>query len=134
MFVSQPIASCTLVQAVVNTAGQQVGASTATVLRQAAGSSHTHADRRSSAALQGHDVLGLQSSKFSTTDTFTTTHGFLIAAPPAGWNSTSTSHSGGSSNSSHGSRALQAAETPSTPVGWSGLLEISRCEGASSSG
>lgn len=108
MFIEQPTATCTVVQAGVNaTPGQQVT-----------------------------DVLGLQSSKFSTTDCFTTTHGFVISAPPAGWASEKlASHSGGSrsssnSNSSHTSSTPRAAEASSTPVGWSGLLEISRATGA----
>lgn len=86
--------------------------------------------------LQVTDVLGLQSSKFSTTDCFTTTHGFVISAPPAAWASEKlASHSGGSrsssnSNSSHTSSTPRAAEASSTPVGWSGLLEISRWVGS----
>lgn len=65
-------------------------------------------------------------TKFSTTDTFTTTRGFFVSAPI---HCTSIARDGGDNSSSSSDRTStpRVAEQSSTPVGWSGLLEISRC-------
>ncbi|KAF8072520.1 PI4KG7 [Scenedesmus sp. PABB004] len=80
------------------------------------------------AGAQAPDVL-----QFSTTDTFTTTHGFVISAAPAGGggpcSGTGASDGGSASSSSRSSTPPAAEPSDSTPVGWSGLLEISRASG-----
>lgn len=82
--------------------------------------------------MQGVEVL--RGSAFSTTETFTTTHGFVISTPPAscvppaaaGRSRSSSNCSNSSNNSAVVVNNRQPSEQPSTPVGWSGLLEISR--------
>eukprot|EP00879_Flechtneria_rotunda_P003896 GHRR01004136.1.p1 GENE.GHRR01004136.1~~GHRR01004136.1.p1 ORF type:complete len:856 (+),score=330.29 GHRR01004136.1:2389-4956(+) len=76
--------------------------------------------------MQTSDVIGAQASKFYTTETFTTTHGFIIQ--PASISNAAGQH--GYSSSDVSSNGTQPVEQPSTPVGWSGLLEISRASGA----
>jgi len=85
---------------------------------------------------QGPELIGtarLPGTQFSTTDTFTRTHGFVItAAAPAELSSffTGQQHEAAGSHSSKGVHgAEQQPQQPSTP-GWSGLLEISRSGGA----
>lgn len=82
--------------------------------------------------LQGLDLF--KGTAFSTTQSFTTTHGFVVSTPPASCSapapadrqrsSSSCSDSGNSSASERDN--VQPADKPSTPVGWSGLLEISK--------
>jgi hypothetical protein len=93
--------------------------------------------------LQGLELFK-QAAAFSTTQDFTTTHGFFIstpppasgaaaaaAAPPATAGRPPASSSSCSDGSSRSDAAVeqnnvQPSDKPSTPVGWSGLLEISR--------
>lgn len=70
---------------------------------------------------------GVASAKFQTTETFTTTHGFVIPSSQsnASGSPLATAEQGGLNGS-----VSRVDEHPSTPVGWSGLLEISRCAGS----
>jgi hypothetical protein len=82
------------------------------------------------ALLQGFEMF--KGSAFSTTETFTTTHGFAISTPPASCSAHAAERLRSSSSCSDNSSAVeqnnvQPPDKPSTPVGWSGLLEISRC-------
>lgn len=86
----------------------------------------------------GQDMFKVPTSAFSTTETFTATHGFVICTQPAaaaGQQSRSSS-SCSTTSSSGGAVAVvvnnaqrteqQQQQQATTPVGWSGLLEISR--------
>jgi hypothetical protein len=85
--------------------------------------------------MQGMEAV--KGGVFSTTESFTTTHGFVIPTlqPPVSCATPATADrsrsSSSCSDSSEGTAAVhnnrQPADHPSTPVGWSGLLEISRC-------